>query len=238
MTRSEQTAAPTDRPRRASTRTLWLVVAVCVAPVLASYFLYYGVRPEGRTNYGDLLSPQVEVSALATRVVVTPKAESGFLDVLGALPAEDSRRALASLADFRGRWLLVRVGPSACDASCEKQLWLMRQLRLTTGRDRDRVERVWLVTSPEAAAPAAQTLADYEGTWVVAVAPSTVTNWPLALDPPAVGGGPSPAAGSEASSHLWLVDPLGNLMMRFPADPDPAKMKKDLLKLLKASRVG
>jgi hypothetical protein len=113
----------------------------------------------------------------------------------------------------------------------------MRQLRLTTGRDRDRVERVWLVTSPETAAPTAQTLADYEGTWVVAVAPGSAANWPLA-DPPAVAAGPSPAAGSEATSHLWLIDPLGNLMMRFPADPDPAKMKKDLLKLLKASRVG
>jgi len=238
MTSSEQTAAPTDRPRRTSTRTLWLVVAVCVAPVIASYFLYYGVRPEGRTNYGDLLSPQVEVSAVATRVVVTPKAESGFLDVLGALPAEDSRRALASLADFRGRWLLVRVGPSACDASCEKQLWLMRQLRLTTGRDRDRVERIWLVTSSEAAAPAAQTLADHEGTWVVAVEPDAVAHWPVVVDAPSVAGSPPPVAGSPAASHLWLVDPLGNLMMRFPTDPDPAKMKKDLLKLLKASRVG
>ena len=238
MTSSEQTAAPTVRPRSTSTRTLWLVVAVCVAPVIASYFLYYGVRPEGRSNYGDLLSPQVDVAALPTRVVLTPKAESGFLDVLGALPAADPRRALASLADFRGRWLLVRVGPSACDAACEKQLWLMRQLRLTTGRDRDRVERVWLVTSPEAAAPAAQTLADYEGTWVVAVEHKLAADWPLPVDTPSVAGSPPPAAGAQASSHLWLVDPLGNLMMRFPADPDPAKMKKDLLKLLKASRVG
>ena len=244
MTSTEQTAAPTERPRRTSTRTLWLVVAVCVAPVFASYFLYYGVRPEGRTNYGDLLSPQVEVSALTTRVVVTQKAESGFIDVLGALPAEDARKALASLADFRGRWLLVRVGPSACDANCEKQLWLMRQLRLTTGRDRDRVERVWLVTSPQAPEPSAQTLADYEGTWVVAVGPDAVADWPLTVDAPSVSGRP-PSSGtaaatgpSQPSSHLWLVDPLGNLMMRFPTDPDPAKMKKDLLKLLKASRVG
>jgi hypothetical protein len=114
----------------------------------------------------------------------------------------------------------------------------MRQLRLTTGRDRDRVERVWLVTSPEAAAPAAQTLADYEGTWVVAVGPKMVVDWPLPVDSPSVAGSLPPAAGAQASSHLWLVDPLGNLMMRFPADPDPAKMKKDLLKLLKASRVG
>ncbi|MEY3669968.1 MAG: hypothetical protein RL258_1363, partial [Pseudomonadota bacterium] len=97
-------------PRRSQRLTLWLVVAVCVAPVLASYFLYYGVRPEGRTNYGELLSPQITVSTLTTRVVVRPQAESGFLDILAALPAEDPRRALASMADFRGRWLLVRVG--------------------------------------------------------------------------------------------------------------------------------
>ena len=221
-------------PRRSQRLTLWLVVAVCVAPVLASYFLYYGVRPEGRTNYGELLSPQITVSALPTRVVVRPQAESGFLDILAALPAEDPRRALASMADFRGRWLLVRVGSSDCDAACEKQLWLMRQLRLTTGRDRDRVERLWLVS--DTGAPSAQTLADYAGTWVVATTPELLSSWPL--EQSAATQGSAAGAAASATSHLWLIDPLGNLMMRFPTDPDPAKMKKDLLKLLKASRVG
>ncbi len=219
-------------PKR-SMRTFWLVVLVCVAPVLASYFLYYGVRPEARTNYGTLLDPQISAREVALQPMVRPLGESGFLDVLAALPTDHPRRRLTSLDDFRGRWLLVRVGPAACDAVCTQQLWVMRQLRLTTGRDRDRVERLWLVTNMTS--PTAETLADYEGTWALSVDAASLSDWPEQnLESPLAQGVTAPLA----SSHLWLIDPLGNLMMRFPSDPDPAKMKKDILKLLKASRVG
>jgi hypothetical protein len=223
-------------PPKRSMAMFWLVVLVCIAPVAASYFLYYGVRPEGRTNYGTLLDPQVSVAAMATNPLVQPSSESGFLDTLAALPKDHPRLALANLGDFRGRWLLVRVGPAACEEDCQKQLWIMRQLRLTTGRERDRVERLWLVTEP--ASPPTQSLADFEGTWVLSVSQADTDRWPR--ENPAetatrtAGARPAPLA----DTHLWLIDPLGNLMMRFPSDPDPAKMKKDLLKLLKASRVG
>jgi hypothetical protein len=64
---------------------------------------------------------------------------------------------------------------------------------------------------------------------------ASLSDWPEQnLESPLAQGVTAPLA----SSHLWLIDPLGNLMMRFPSDPDPAKMKKDILKLLKASRVG
>jgi len=127
----------------------------------------------------------------------------------------------------------------------------MRQVRLTTGRDRDRVERLWLVTdntSPDQAA-----LTDYEGTWVLGVSPEALqTAWSQQAQLPAqpIGQaglqGVSSSTASEleslnplgAETSFWLVDPLGNLMMRFPQDPDPAKMKKDLIRLLKASRIG
>jgi hypothetical protein len=35
-----------------------------------------------------------------------------------------------------------------------------------------------------------------------------------------------------------VIDPIGNLMMRFPADPDLNRVKKDLVHLLKVSRIG
>ncbi|MFZ9734489.1 MAG: SCO family protein [Burkholderiaceae bacterium] len=224
--------SPAAPPKR-STTVFWLVVLVCIAPVAASYFLYYGVRPEGRTNYGTLLNPQIAVAATATTPLVRANQESGFVDFLSALPQDNPRLALASLGDFRGRWLLVRVGPSSCDEDCLRQLYVMRQLRLTTGRERDRVERLWLVT--DAGTPAAQSLADYAGTWVLSVPKADTDLWPreIPIQPASAAMATVPTAG-----HLWLIDPLGNLMMRFPLDPDPAKMKKDLMKLLKASRVG
>jgi len=200
-----------------SKRALYLVIAVCLAPVVISYVMYYGVRPDARTNYGELIEPQQPISNLKTKLLVRPERESGFLDVIKTWPQQDPRHQFADLGAFRGRWLMVRVGPAACDEKCQEQLWQMRQVRLTSGRERDRVERVWLVTDDKA--PSLR--ADDQGTWVLAL--------------------PAPGATDSKSlvpGQVYMVDPLGNLMMRFPTDADPAGMKKDLLKLLKASRIG
>ena len=100
----------------------------------------------------------------------------------------------------------------------------MRQVRLTTGKHRDRVQRLWLVTDD--ASPAADLLKQHAGMVTARVAPETA------------GSLFEPAAGQQAVDHIFLIDPLGNLMMRFPAQTDPSKMKKDINKLLKASRIG
>lgn len=220
------TTLPSLPAKPRSMSMFWVVVAVCIAPVVASYVLYYGVRPEGRTNHGDLLEPQLTVSSLSVSTLVRATRESGFVDVLSALPKDDARQGLSSLLDFRGRWLLVRVGPPACEATCEAQLWIQRQVRLATGRERDRVERIWLVPQDGSVTTPTVLKDDYSGTWVLGVRPEDLASWPLLQE------------SREQAAHLWLVDPFGNLMMRFPADADPAKIKTDLMKLLKASRIG
>ena len=201
-------------PPKTSRRTLYLVIAVCLAPVVLSYFMYYGVRPEGRTNHGELLSPQKTVTAVKTDLLVKPSQESGLLDVIKAWPKDDPRQSFGQLGDFRGRWLMVWVGPAECDTACREQLWQMRQVRLTTGRERDRVERLWLVT--DGGQPILRD--EEQGLWVVRIQPDQSAVW--------------------QPNQVHLVDPLGNLMMRFPLKADPQGMKKDLMKLLKASRVG
>lgn len=116
------------------------VLLVCAAPVIASYFTYFVIRPEGRTNYSSLITPTVDLPAdLKLRT----------LDG-AAVPA----------ASLRGQWLLVSVAPSACDARCERHLVLQRQLRETLGREKDRLDKVWFVTDdaplrPELAAAVA-----------------------------------------------------------------------------------
>ena len=201
-------------PPKTSRRTLYLVIAVCLAPVVLSYFMYYGVRPEGRTNHGELLSPQKTVTDVKTDLLVKPSQESGLLDVIKAWPKDDPRQSFGQLGDFRGRWLMVWVGPAECDTACREQLWQMRQVRLTTGRERDRVERLWLVT--DGGQPILRD--EEQGLWVVRIQPDQSAVW--------------------QPNQVHLVDPLGNLMMRFPLKADPQGMKKDLMKLLKASRVG
>lgn len=122
----------------------------------------------------------------------------------------------APFSDLRGKWVLVTFDAAACDAYCEKKLYFMRQVRTAQGKDQSRIERLWLIT--DGAAPRADVLGAIEGTRFSRAKPDGFPGDPVA--------------------HIYLVDPLGNLMMRFPRDPDPSKMLKDLQRLLKYSQVG
>ncbi|MBN9430409.1 MAG: cytochrome C oxidase subunit I [Burkholderiales bacterium] len=197
-----QAAQPPQVVRRARLKML-AILFVCAVPVIASYFTYYVIRPEGRTNYGDLVQPLRELPELGAR---------------------DTQGQPASLSTLRGRWVMLVVAPGACDDACRQRLYEIRQVRLTTGKDRDRVERLWLVD--DAQQPDPQLLAQHEGLHVWHAPRAAIT---AAL--------PVTAA-TQAQDHIWVIDPLGNVMMRFPSNADPSKMKKDLAKLLRASRVG
>jgi hypothetical protein len=123
------------------------------------------------------------------------------------------------LADLRGKWVLVSFDAAACDAYCEKKLYYMRQVRTALGKEQGRVQRLWLVT--DGGAPRAELLGNFEGT---RVAPA----------PPAAGA----AFPGNAPDHIYLVDPVGNLMLRFPRHPDASRMLKDLQRLLRYSKIG
>lgn len=179
---------------------LLLVVGVFVVPVIAAYLAYFGWRPAGHTNYGELIPP-------------TPLQH---LD--GTLAGGEPLR----LDALQGKWVMVHAGPAQCDAHCARQLYLMRQVRLTQGKDQSRIERLWVVT--DAGTPDASVVDAHPGLVV----------WRPA-DPAFAGQFPP---GGDRAGHIYLVDPLGNLMLRFPADPDHKGMMKDLKLLLKASQVG
>ena len=194
-----------DARRTASGRLkMLLVLLICAAPVVASYFTFYVIRPEGRTNYSELISPLRPVPA--------------------DLPLTDLQGAPVKAESLKGQWLIVVVAGGACDAVCEKHLWLQRQLRETLGREKDRVDKLWLIADD--ASPRAQTLdairTNTEMT-ILRVPTSALSAW-LA-----------PVQGGALSDHLYIVDPLGNWMMRSPANPEPAKLKRDVEKLLRAS---
>jgi cytochrome oxidase Cu insertion factor (SCO1/SenC/PrrC family) len=126
------------------------------------------------------------------------------------------------VSELRGKWLLVQFDSGACDAYCERKLYFMRQVRKALGRDTGRVERVWILTDD--LVPNARLLEAFEGTRLASAAASG-----FAAEFP---------ADVSRTDHIYVVDPLGNLMMRFPRDPDPSKMLKDLQRLLKLSGIG
>lgn len=176
------------------------LIGIFVVPVVAAYIAYFGVRPAGHTNYGELIQ-------------VTPLQHTA-----GAAPDGTA----LDLEALQGKWVMVHVGPSACDAACAQQLYLMRQIRIAQGKEQSRIERLWVLTDAGAAAPAL--LQEHPGLHV----------WRPA---DAAFAAQFPAAQSPAK-HIYLVDPLGNLMLRFPEQPDPKLIMKDLKLLLKASQIG
>jgi len=177
-----------------------LLMLVCAAPAIASYFTYYVIRPEGRRNYGELIDPQRPLPALS------------------GVNAQGQTVPLTSLRD---QWLLISVADSACNDLCQRHLYLQHQMRETLGRDKDRLDWVWLRTG---AADLSTVLSE-----------ATQAALVLRMDPSALASWLEPAAGHLIEDHLYVVDPMGNWMMRFPADLDPKQAKRDLNRLLRAS---
>lgn len=180
-----------------------MVLAVCAAPVVASYLTYFVIRPDTRSNYSTLILPTRSTPELVLK------------DLEGkAVPARE----------LRGQWLLVTVGGSACDAACDKRLFTQRQLREMLGRERERLEKIWLVTDDAPLSPALQAA-------VLAKPAARV----LRADRQALAAWLAPAEGRALQDHLYVVDPMGEWMMRVPAEPEPGKVKRDLERLLRAS---
>ena len=176
---------------------LLLLATVSLAPFVGSLLLYYFWEPRTFTNYGELIA----VKPLAGLTV----------------PARDGRPFRVD--ELRGSWIFLMADSGNCDDYCQSKLYVMRQIRLTQGKDQERIERVWLI--PDGMRPPPGIEAEYRGTRTIMLAADDF----LAR---------LPASGSPRD-HIYVIDPFGNLMMRFPRNVDPQRMKKDVGKLMKIS---
>ena len=183
---------------------LLAIMLLCSLPVILSYVAYLVARPQGHAGFGSLIQP----------VMPVPVAMQGIgLDGV-AKP----------MAALKGHWLLVSVGDAACDKPCQDRLFRQRQLRETLGKDKERLDWVWLVTDKGAIAPFM--MQPLQGAEVLRIDSLQLAPW-LPLEP-----------GKTYSDYLYVVDPFGNTMMRFPSEFDlagAAKARRDLDRLLKAS---
>ncbi len=123
------------------------------------------------------------------------------------------------LEDLRGRWVLLALGRGDCDAACERKLYATRQARTMQGKEQERIVRAWLVVGRRGAPGRA-----------ARAAPGTRRR-PRCRKP-------CRRRFPGGADALYLIDPLGNLVLRYPDDPDIKGVAKDLTRLLKASRIG
>jgi hypothetical protein len=181
-------------------RTLLLLSLVALAPIVESYVAFYWFAPTKRLNDGELLAPAPAPTLSGT--------------ALGGGPF--------TLAELRGKWILLIVGGPDCAAACEKALYATRQARTIQGREQDRVVRALLQpTGADALSPG-----------LLAAQPGLIA---ARADPTALARLPQPGADGVA---ILLIDPRGNLVLRYGADPDIRRLANDLGRLLRTSQIG
>jgi cytochrome oxidase Cu insertion factor (SCO1/SenC/PrrC family) len=192
-------------------RLLIVLALLFFAPLGVSFYLYYGQsswRPGGRVNAGELIQPPRPLPALAL-----PRQSSG-----------------ETAPDFlRRKWTLLYLEQGPCDARCRTNLYETRQVRLALDRDMDRVQRVFIADGD---CCDLQFLREQHPD-LLAIRMSPAAAPLLALLPR---GG---AGDNDANAHrIYLIDPLGNLMMFYTADATPRGMLEDLKRLLRLSSIG
>lgn len=167
-----------------------------------------------------LVSIAPVVASYSAYYLIRRDKHANYGELLPTAPAPDVRGTLDgkpfALADLRGKWVFVVASPGACDPACTRALYATRQARTIQGREMDRVVRVWLVTQ---GTPTPATLAEHPDL-VAVTAPAGLAGFP---------------AGGE---RIYLLDPLGNLVLAYPRDPDIKAMAGDVSRLLRASRIG
>jgi len=198
-----------DRRQR---RLLVALALLFFAPLAVSFYLYYGPvawRPGSRVNRGDLIDPPRPLPAVS-------------------LPMVGRGEGLANADFLKGKWTLLYVGQGSCSARCRLELYNTRQVRIALNRDMDRVQRVFIAAGEccdrqflDAQHPDLMTLRATPG-----AAPL------LGLLPTFNGIAPMVA------DRIYVIDPLGNLMMSYAADAKPKGMLEDLKRLLGLSHVG
>jgi len=193
-------SADPERRRRRGKLIAFALFVITAAPFIAATLAYLYWPPASRLNYGTLIEPRP-----------LPEAPLKRLD-----------GTAFRLGELKGKWVLLQISSADCRGACQKALLHMRQVRLTQGKDRDRIERMWLIT--DALPVETLLIRSYDGMHFVRTADGSLLR---------EFGRPD-----EVSEHVFLIDPLGNLMLRFPREADPSLMKKDLSRLLRLSRNG
>ncbi len=134
---------------------------------------------------------------------------------------DQSDNTILRMKDLRGKWVMLMVNSGHCDEACQLKLYYMRQVRLVQNTEKHRVERLWLID--DNVPVDADLVEKYEGTRFVNARDSELLDLI--------------ATRETQRNHIFLVDPIGNLMMRFPEDLDPSLMAKDIKHLLHVSQI-
>ncbi len=196
-----------------SRRPLILIFLLSLAPVVAAVLVYFNPewRPTDSVNYGTLVQPQRPM----------PAADALQLTTLDGKPFD--------LNSMKGKWVLATADVAECPESCARKLFVLRNSHASQGKNVERLSRIWFITD-DAEVPE-KVLEAYKGAVMVRVKPEQLQRF---LTTPS--GAATAAEG--LAQPMWIIDPLGNLIMQYDVDADPIGVRKDISKLIFNSRIG
>jgi cytochrome oxidase Cu insertion factor (SCO1/SenC/PrrC family) len=193
--------------KKSNRQNLLLVFAVFALPVIVATMMYVtGWKPSATGNHGELIQPARFIEEIS-------------MQSIDAKPVKFS--------ELHGKWTMVYFDNAACPEECVKQLYNMRQTHIAQGKDQERVQRLFIFTDAQALDTLKSKLADYPDMLVwtgeKSVLSKLIQDFGIEIKNTADQG------------YIYLLDPMGNLMMRYSPGVDPAGMRKDLVRLLKYS---
>lgn len=203
------------------------IVLLFASPIVAAWVMWQYAQHHHRLstlNHGDLVTPARPVTNLSLR------------DLAGKP---------FTLKDLRGKWTLVYLGTAACEATCREALYTMRQARLAQGAEMNRVARLYILApnypqghprgheAPTPEQSLKRALEEFAGTTVVTGDSGALA--PVRAQLRAAAGN---KGGAENGDQIFLIDPLGNIMMRYPPGSPGPGLVKDLERLLRVSQIG
>lgn len=202
------TGKPINTRQRNNSR--WILIALVLLftiPVIGPFFW----TPKSFVNRGDLIQPQARP-----------------LDALHLVDASGSEIGIDTL---KGKWTMVVIDHASCDAVCQRNLYNIRQVRLTQGRHMKRVQLAWILLSGTKSDIDKEFIKDYPQLQVF-TAPGQGQDEVNQLFMTQFG------APGDDLQRVYFIDPLGNLVMSFDPEQDPREIQKDLGRLLRVSKAG
>lgn len=171
-----------------------------------------------------MLSPVV-ASVILHNVKFRPESTVNYGELLEVKAIRGQAHNIENNTIFRerqlhGKWSFVMIDSGDCDEYCQKKLYQMRQVRLAQNTEKDRINRIWIIDNQKI--PSQELKKEFEGTALLTVDDEFIDQFP---------------ANFSNKDHIYIIDPMGNLMMRYPRDANPSKMVNDIKLLLKLSHL-
>ena len=201
----------TLQPKR-PTWILYILLFLFAAPFVTSWWMYHFTglgRDGGAYSHGDLILPPRYVREMTLYE-----------------PAAGMRKR-----HLHGKWNLIYLIDKDCDRKCEQRLYMMRQLWIAAGRDSRRLQRVLMIVNTADNPPPAPWAKRYPGQLVALI---NKADTGAMVNTFTIEKGDQPLD----AGRLYIIDPMGNLMMSYPAGTDPVGIIKDLKRLFKYSSIG